>query len=64
MFVTDEFVALTRRLLGLMEESRAQPAGLGEVEVMAAIVVVMKLLFSLDDCTEFHLSHAAQQINR
>uniref|UniRef100_A0A1B6MFL8 TATA box-binding protein-associated factor RNA polymerase I subunit B n=1 Tax=Graphocephala atropunctata TaxID=36148 RepID=A0A1B6MFL8_9HEMI len=35
-----------------------------EVQVMSAIVVVLKLLFSLDDCTEFRLSHTASHINR
>lgn len=35
-----------------------------EVQVMTAIIIVMKLVFSLDGCTEYKLSHTASEINR
>ncbi|XP_054285333.1 TATA box-binding protein-associated factor RNA polymerase I subunit B isoform X3 [Macrosteles quadrilineatus] len=34
-----------------------------EVQVMTAIIIVMKLVFSLDGCTEYKLSHTASEIN-
>lgn len=35
-----------------------------ETQAMAVIIVAIKLLFSLDDCTEYHLSDTATQLNK
>uniref|UniRef100_A0A1B6FI01 TATA box-binding protein-associated factor RNA polymerase I subunit B n=1 Tax=Cuerna arida TaxID=1464854 RepID=A0A1B6FI01_9HEMI len=67
----DEVTNIVKRLLllstsshGLLKKSNVHTYRYSEVQVMSAIVMVLKLLFSLDDCTEFQLSHTAAQINR
>uniref|UniRef100_A0A1B6IRK4 TATA box-binding protein-associated factor RNA polymerase I subunit B n=1 Tax=Homalodisca liturata TaxID=320908 RepID=A0A1B6IRK4_9HEMI len=65
----DEVTNLVKQLLllstnSIVKKSDVHTYRYSEVQVMSVIVVVLKLLFSLDDCTEFQLSHTAAQINR